>query len=243
MNKRKVMRNKKGSGHLEMIFSFVFFAGFVFLLFLLLKPYDTKSMLDSVLKGLEDNLEERALENLTTFFLEANTSSGNCFSLDLSIEGNLFAYGYSNSYVEEIPSENKIDASVNDVGLLKIRNAPGINHFRVYISPEFEDDIISEPCTLLEEENYDIGSILERRVFSYQELESLNSSYYSSYENLKEELGIPKIYDFAIFSEEIEINMERLIPSSSEVFAKNRYYTVLKPGGELINAKFNMRVW
>ncbi|MFA5061330.1 MAG: hypothetical protein WC494_03375 [Candidatus Pacearchaeota archaeon] len=243
MLKKRVKENKRGSGHLEMIFSFVFFAGFVFLLFLLLKPYDTKSMLNSVLKGLEENLEERALENLTTFFLEANTSSGSCFSLDLSMEGNLFTYGYSNSYIEDLPSGAKVDASINDIGLLKIKTAPGIKHFRVYISPEFEDSIISEPCIVIEEENYNIGSVLEREVFSYQELEEINNSYYSDYENLKEELGIPKIYDFAITSKEIGISMERLIPSSSEVLAKNRYYTVLKQEGELINAEFNIKIW
>lgn len=242
MIKRGEIKDKRGSGHLEMIFSFVFFAGFVFLLFLLLKPYDTKSMLDSVLKGLEDNLEERTLKNLTTFFLEANTSSGNCFSLDLSLEGNLFTQGYSNSYVEELPSENKVDASINDVGLLKIKNPPGVKHFRVYISPEFEDSIISEPCQAIGT-NYNIGSILERKVFSYRELEELNQSYYSNYEGLKEELGVPRIYDFAINSEEVEIKMERLVPPSSEVLAKNRYYTILKPDGKIINARFNIKVW
>lgn len=243
MIKKKMVENKKGSGHLEMILSFVFFVGFVFFLFLLLKPYDTKSMLDSVLKGLEDNLEERTLRNLTTFFLEIDSGSGNCFSLDLSMEGSLFTYGYSNSYVEEIPSGNRVDASINDIGLLRIRNAPGVKHFRVHISPEFEDSILSEPCAGIEDENYNIGSILERKVFSYHALEELNNSYYSNYESLREELGVPKIYDFAVTSNEIGISMRKTVAPSSEVFAKNRYYTVLKPDGELVNAEFNIRVW
>jgi hypothetical protein len=243
MIKKREIKNKKGSGHLEMILSFVFFVGFVFLLFLLLKPYDTKSMLDSVMKGLENNIEERTIKNLTSFFLEANTSSGNCFYLDLSLEGSLFNYGYSNSYVEELPSGNKVNSSINDIGILKIKNAPGIKHFKVHISSEFEDSIISEECLAIEEANYDIGSILEREVFSYQELKELNNSYYSDYEGLKEELGIPKIYDFAITSDEIEIRMERMVPSSSEVLAKNLYYTVLKNDGDLINTGFNIRVW
>ena len=61
--------NKRGAAHFEMIISFVFFIGFVFFLFIALKPYDTTTLSGAVVSGLYFSFEEATHTNLSdTFF-------------------------------------------------------------------------------------------------------------------------------------------------------------------------------
>jgi hypothetical protein len=246
MLKRGLIVNRKGSGHLEMIISFVFFVGFIFFLFLMLKPYDTKTMPESLLRGLINSFEKETLTNLTTFFLEAEyikfPQGLTCFSIDLSDEENIPTTSYSKSFARD-ELDNKVSSSLSSSGILKISKSSNTkNYFKVSISPEFEGEVLSSSCGKLE--NYEIGSILNIKVLSYSLLNNLKTEYFSNYEGLKEDLGVPAVYDFAITSGDLpEINMNKIVPSSAEVLARNYYFNVLKTNGDLINAGFNLKVW
>ncbi len=248
MFKRGLMLNIKGSGHLEIILSFVFFVGFVFFIFLFLKPYDTKSMPESLMRGLADSFEKNTSTNLTTFFLEANYTSFppnmSCFSINLSNEIDFFKMGFSNSFVENL-SDNEVSSSLSSDGILKISKGLGNlneSYFKISISPEFEDEILDPSC--MELDDYKIGSVLNRKVLSYNSLINLNKSYSDNYEGFKQDLGIPKVFDFAIVSKDLpEINMNRASPPSAEVFVCNYYFKVLKSNGNIINAEFTLKIW
>jgi hypothetical protein len=234
------LSSKRGSGHLEIILSFVFFTGFMVFLFLTLKPYDTKSILDSVNKGVAKSFEEKVSTNLTVFFLKVNYTDfpidKDCFSIDLPPK-TFFMYDFTNIYVDDF--QEGVNASINSGGKLEIEK--GSDSFRVFVSPEFEDENLPG-CHKIG--NYKMGNILERKVLSYKSLIELKVNYNSNYELVKEELKIPEVLDFTITCDELpEINMEKTAPSSGEVSSRDFIYEVLKSDGSVINARFIVRVW
>ncbi|MFH1238292.1 MAG: hypothetical protein ABIH79_02040 [archaeon] len=230
------MIKKKGAAHLEMIISFVFFLGFVFFLFLTLKPYDMTVLSSSVVAGLYDSFEERIHTNLTNFFLKAEyTGPSSCFYIQLPNE--IFEYGFTKSLVTdvsdvEISSEfenNNLNINSNEI------------FYKVAISPEFHNNDLSS-CEQLS--NYSLGSLIERRVSSYHSLVNMSTRYIEDYENLKYDLNVPDVFDFGITCKELpEINMERLVPSLGDVVSRNYVLEVLKDTGEVINARFTIKVW
>lgn len=80
MNMLKRGLGKNASGHLEMIFAFVFFVGFVFFMLRIISPYDEEVLPDSVLNGLVREFEEQYSTNLTSFFLKINYTGQNIAS-------------------------------------------------------------------------------------------------------------------------------------------------------------------
>ena len=232
---------KKGVGHIEMIFSFIFFAGFVFFLFLTLKPYDTKVLPQSVNRALVNSFEQNALTNLTILSIKVDFPEGwnnDCFSAELPKKSNLM-FGFTNSHVEDL--NGRVDSGLNSGGKLEIKSRE--NFFRVFISPEFESGNVNG-CKKIEKENYELGSILEKKVLSYNYLTAIRDKYENNYEDFKEEIGVPRIFDFAIVYEDLpEISIDRETPSSGEIFAESYIFEVLKSDGNITNTKFTVKIW
>ena len=232
-------RSKKGSGHLEMIFSFVFFVGFVFFLFLTLKPYDTVSMPKSVNLAIANSFEEKALTNLTRFFLKVNypiSPSGNCFYVNLSSDFG-FEYGFLNSYADDLTG--KVGSAIDSSGKLEIISNK--NYFRVLLSSEFSGANFGNCIGIVD---YEIGSILNNKVLSYKFLKNISDEYKNNYELSKEKLGVPPVYDFSITCDDFpEISMDKDAIGSTDVYATSYVFEVLKYDGNLTNSKFTVKTW
>ena len=228
------MRGKKGAAHFEMIVSFIFFVGFVFFLFVVLQPYDKSVMTGAVVEGLYDSFEEQVQTNLTNVFVESG-SGGDCFKIGLP--GGIFRYGLTESSVR------KVDDSLVDSGLSgNYLDIDSDEYFhKVAISPEFDDGDLAD-CSEVSLE--DLGSILEREVISYRELVEMDARYDSDYEGLRDDLNVPAIFDFAIFSEELpDVRMERQVPDEGEVIARDYILEVLNSSGDVVNARFTLKIW
>jgi len=239
-----VMGNKRGSGHFEMIISFMFFVGFVFFLFVVLRVDDRVRISGAVVSGLYDSLEEEVYTNLSDVFVKANyTGAGSCFYVELP--GRIFTYalGTGDSYVTDL-SRVDVDSGLEgsgDGGDLNLE--VGEKFFRVAISPEFDDDEVGG-CEILND--YEMGSIDERRVFSYSALASRASDYYIDYEGVKSNLRVPDIFDFAIIPETltaVKMEPQNGIPGLVEVIAKDYVVEVLYANGTVINERFSLLVW
>ncbi len=231
--------NKKGASHFEMIISFVFFIGFVFFLFVFLKPHDTSTLSSAVITGLYDSFEEKVSTNLSNVFLKTNYTEGNsCFYIQLPEGGFVYAIADGNSRVTKLSGDSVNSNLVG--GGLSIES--GESFFRVAISPEFEGGTI-EGCDVLSD--YELGQPVERKVISYSVLKEINESYFSNYNELKKELKVPAIFDFAIVAENLPIKMEPRngVPDSVEVMAQDYIAEVLKSDGTLINEKFSLKIW
>ena len=233
---KKRTLEKTGAAHLEMIISFLFFIGFVFFSLTVLRPYDVTTLSSSVIAGLHDSFEEKIHTNLTNVFLKANyTGPSSCFYVSLPL--GIFKYKFTNSLVKSV-SDVEISSGFTSDNLNI--NSGEIFH-KVAISPEFDDDDLNGCGPLA---NYSLGSIIERRVSSYNSLIDMSDRYANDYENLKKDLNVPEVFDFGIICKELpEINMERLVPSLGDVVARDYVLEVLKDTGEVINARFTIKVW
>lgn len=240
---REVFR-KSGSAHFEMIISFVFFVGFVFFLFVVLRAEGVSNISGAVVFGLYDSFEEEVHVNLSDVFLKTNYSGGvGCFYIELP--GKIFTYGFEtgNSYVTNLGGVD-VDSGLEGSGVSGDLNLEDDgNYFRVAVSPEFSDEGLGG-CDLLEE--YELGSINERRVVSYSALGSMAEEYYTDYESLKSDLRVPVIFDFAIVPETLTtVSMEPQsgIPSSDNVVVRDYVVEVLYTNGTLINERFSFKIW
>ena len=233
---KKKKSEKTGAAHLEMIISFLFFMGFVFFLFIVLKPYDMTTLSSSVVAGLYDSFEEKIHTNLTNIFLKANyTGPGSCFYIQLPEE--IFEYNFTKSLVKSV-SDVEINSEFENNNL-NINS--GEVFYKIAISPEFENDNLGG-CEQLS--NYSLGSLVERRVSSYSSLVNMSDKYTNNYEGLRSDLSVPEVFDFGITCKKLpEINMERLVPSLGDVVARDYILEVLKDTGEVINARFTIKVW
>jgi hypothetical protein len=240
-----LMRGKKGAAHFEMIFSIVFFVGFVFFLFLVLKPQDTSTLSGSVIAALYDSFEDKAYTNLSSVFLRADYEAGETSCFKIELPGRIFAYAINDedSYVTDLDgvkanSDLKSSASGGDLKVQKTGN-----FFRVSISPEFNDSNMGD-CDFLD--SYQLGSIVERRVISYSALQEMSERYRTDYEGLKADLRLPGIFDFAIAVENMSsVNMEPQfgVPEGINVIAQDYVVEVLKKDGKLTNERFILKIW
>ena len=235
---RGLINKKKGAAHFEMIISFVFFVGFVLFLFMVLKPQDTSILSGAVISGLYDSFEEKVHTNLSNMFLKANYTGSDCFHVELP--GHVFNYAIVNqgSFVTNISG----DKVFSDLDGSKLSINKDEIFLKIAISPEFDGDLISCSETL---NDFDLGSIIERRVISHDALKKMKSKYSNDYETLRKELGVPPIFDFAIVAENLSINMEPQfgIPDAVEVMAQDRIAEVLDRDGTVINERFTLKIW
>jgi len=230
--------DKKGAAHFEMITSFVFFMGFVFFLFMVLTPQDTGVLSGAVIGGFYNSFEEMTYTNLSSVFLRANRSGNSCFKIDLLED--IFDYSISDgSYVAKLDGSG-VDSDV-DNGDLRVDDSD--HYFKVLISPVFTDE---NPGGCIDLLDYELGSVIEKRVVFYDELMVMRGKYYSDHDGLRSDLNIPAIFDFSIVSEGMpEINMEPAsgIPDAAEVTARDYVIEVLRANGTLTNERFYFKVW
>ena len=239
-----INKKKRGAAHFEMIFSFVFFVGFVFFLFMILKPQDTSTLSGSVIAALYDSFEEEVHTNLSNMFLKTDyddITKPSCFVIELP--GRIFTYALTDSHVTDLAgtyASSDLEVS-GEMGDLEVNNIS--NFFRVAISPEFEDDGIGG-CGILD--NYELGSVIERRVVSMSALENMTERYRVDYEGLRSDLRVPSVFDFAIVAENMSgIVMEPQfgIPDSVEIQTQDYVVEVLDSNGGLTNERFTLKIW
>ena len=118
--------------------------------------------------------------------------------------------------------------------------------YRVSFSPEFNDEgKDGAGCNNLNK-RYEIGEIIEQKVVSYKALEAMKINYDGDdYDDLREKLKIPPMFDFAITFETLnEVDMEPgNIPNSIDVLAEDYMFVILKEDSSLINEKVTFRIW
>lgn len=239
------MIKKRGAAHLEMVISFVFFISFVSILFIVLKPYDTGLMTGTVITGIEDSFREQVEVNFSEFFLKTDiiNQPNKCFALKLP-NGN-FKYVItkdSKGYVFDIDDKKNINSRIKNKEL-NIESKKQTHAYKVFISPDLKEKG-KDKCNILQPDEYQFGSIYERKIISYKRLKEMKKNYDEKYDKLRSDLHIPKIFDFSITSEELPgINMEKLIPDSNDLTVTERLYEVLDEEGKITNARFIFKVW
>jgi len=234
------MKEKRGSAHFEMIIAFLFFLGFIVFLFVVLKPYDTQVLTDSVINGVFDAYSEEVNTEFVRFFLRTTNAPGaTCHNATLPLE--LFNYELTESKVFDL-DEAEVNSNING-DLIFIEDEEG--YFYVYSSENFIDE--TPPCGSIGDVDPRIGSVVQKEIFSLKKMEDLEDRYnngVTEYESVKQELGVPEIYDFTIEVKDAQIEMMRPIPETGDVIAKDFIVEILdEDNGKVINSRVTLTIW
>lgn len=231
---------KKGAAHFEMIISFTFFIGFIFFLFMMLSPQDSNPLFSSVIVSIQDDFMDVTGVSLGSVFMKVNhtDSPPSCTSLDFS---DVFVSNYSdaNSLVLDLAG-NELNSSF-DGEWFNIDS--GDEFFNVYFSIVFAS---GSAIGCVDEDNYVLGSVIERDVVSYSKLNATRDKYFSNYSGLKDDLRIPAIFDFAIVPYNLT-GLEMLplsgVPEGVEILARDGVFEVLRDDGSLSSQRISFRIW
>ena len=227
--------DKRGlSHHVEMMLSFVMFIGFVFFLLIFIRPYDNDFLTGSVVLGVHHNVFDFAETDLITFFVEANDSSNSldCFVLDIPSE--LHDVSLNSSVFWKIDNSSFDSEVVGNV--IRVNGSSG--YYYAFVSDSLRDGGVISCSNVF---NYTFGGFRSDRVVSAKTLTDMKKDYDSDYALLRQRMGVPDLYDFSIVSDFVK--MEKSIPSSSEVFARDYVEKVLFEDGRVEYVRFTVKVW
>ena len=223
--------NKKGSSHFEILISFVLFVGFTLFLLFTLEPTKKDLLEESILFNVQSVFFEQTTTNVSYVLVDYNKNKTNpsdntcpdnnpnkvCYPPQIASDGNKIS----------VPVPNKFCVSI------------------VYASNEFVSSTVTKQCKNDESDNskYLIGYIYREDVLSNKSLITMRDRYNSDYANLKNDLKVPEVVDFAIVSSDGNFTMTKTVPDEAEVIAGTYRKKVLYANGSIINHDFTIKVW
>lgn len=235
-------RAKKGALHIEMIISFILFVTFIFFILVYIKPYKQTMLPDSIILGIHDSFEKSASTNLTTIFFKLNPSIAyfDCYSLNMNnidSGSNSIARLITGGLIGSIFSSNN----------LKFAHPPE-KYFKVYLSPDLDQDTTPISCSnpaLINSQNYTIGSLDKIKIISFKNIESMKENYTAHYNELKKQLGVPANFDFAIYANpsDSDIDMTQPVSEEAAVEAVSYVHKILYPDGNIEIKELIIKVW
>ncbi len=238
MKRGSVFFNNRGmSHHIEMVFSFVIFIGFVFFVLIFVKPYGNDFLTGSVVSGAQYNFMESSEIELVTLFISVDSlvmGGATCFNVELPSE--IIGDSYNSSIVRFV--DGSVTDSELEGNILKSVGA-GDESYYVFLSTDFDDESLVGCVDAMS--NVSFGSFRKERVIFVEKLEQMKLLYDSDYELLRQSLAIPDVFDFAVVSE--IVTMEKDIPFSSEVFSEDYVEKVLFEDGKVKFIRFSIKLW
>jgi len=107
---------------------------------------------------------------------------------------------------------------------------------------EFGENLTLGSCDLMRNATY--YGLVEREVTSSKKISEIKEKYLNGYEGLKEELRVPTVFEFAVFSDDVSgFDMRRAVPDAEEVVAKDYLMEILNEDGTITNAMVSFQMW
>lgn len=177
------MKEKNAQGHVEMIISFVMFAGAIIFIFMYINPLSRNQETFSISDRIQKTLIENISTNIGKVYAIANETNG-CYSVKD------FILSYKDNFRE-----------VQDKNNLRL--------YTIYFSPVFTPNAPhnNENC-----QNYSLTAYSNERVIFYEYIKDLKLSYNSNYTDIKKQLRITNDFSFSIYDidknkiDEISVN-------------------------------------
>lgn len=233
--------HKRGLSHIEFVVSFVIFIGFLVFAFVFFNPLQSQRTLKSTMDYAWLEVSQEGRESMESY----SVSIGNLNPLGLKI------------VIDDVPLE--YNASVEDLGgniLLTHRDSNGIVYFtrnsindrffKIRYASSFEDTgpAINGAGDL--QGQYGISSSEVKDIYFEKSFLELNSSYYSDYIELKEDLNLPNRMEFGFiitFDNSRQIRAMRDVPEGIEVLSKNDRVEIIRENGMHEFAEVTVLVW
>lgn len=227
---------KRGVTNIEMIVAIVLFVLAVFSMLIMFNIYKKPSVSSS---NTLDLFEQKFLSQAQTYKevdVNVSSTSGSSSCFDIPLNENLENANQNNVTVYYDNSQVNFDITG---GSLSILGMSGI--YRIYLfNFAVPSSSFSGTCDTADY-NYTIPTT--GKIFSYDSLDGMNSTYYSDYNSLRNMYG----RDFNLIISNVNgpvlFEMKRTKPVNSEVFARDMMIKVYENKTGIINAVAHVEVW
>lgn len=228
---------KKGIGHIEVVLSFVLFMTAILSIFYFFSPINSSDISNSALSYSFNSLIEKSSSQIDSYGVIIKAVSGEvAISIPVGILGNSYSKDFDGNTLKSKREGNLVYVeSMNK------------DFFYLEISEDFDASTWSPTSPPAHEaDSYSLGPRESKRLVSEKNILALNSSYYSDYSGLKEDLDIPNNVNFAFglfFLDGRKITAERSISGGTEVYTKSEKVEVINKLGGVSFAELIVRIW
>jgi len=238
VEKRGLIRNKKGVSSIEIIISFVIFLTFLIFIFVYLNPIRSNDK-TPILVSLETGIKQQAMADLIEFPVAVNKSNITSACFYIRVPQNF----ESNISVKSLDDKN-INYTILS-GNIYLNNIHD-KLYRFIKSDEIKNNETSmNGCQSLDISQYTFSVERTKQIYSYTKLKQMNDSYYTGYTGLQEKLDFPITSDFSIVigSDELNFTMTKNIPSNVQVIVRQFPIEILTSNADKIKAVMTLAVW
>jgi len=230
------------SGHIEMILSFVIFAGFVLVIFVFLNPVTREKLSYTALDSVQSSIFKNLSLSYSSSSIILNSDVSGCFVVDDAI--GLF----SNLIVFDSKGDIKpVKVVSGSPGKIYVGSAVG-RFFKLYYSNAFNTEVFSSSCSNVPPAGtYAFGTLNKESSILYENLADFNKSYIEDYSLLKSKLGLKSDFVYIVYTTDKTILYQDSISKrkvrSVNTLSRDIPLRAITKNAEFIDLIFHLEVW
>lgn len=232
--------DKRGIRHVEIILSFVIFAGAVGFALWFFNPGDSSRKIDVSLEYGFREITQNTSVNLEVYSVKINNdtlvnSAVGTIAVNISGEGESLARSFNGLVLDSKRNGDFVDINSpigwSDIGFIFVE-----------FSEDFEQGSVSSGT--YNQSYYEIASHELKDVISEKRFLELKKNYFEGYSALREDFNIHSNFGFALEFSNSSIIAEKQVPEGLEVFSERRRVEVLRnESGGTEFADLVVKVW
>ena len=244
--------NKRGISHIEMLLSFLIFAGFVIFALHFFSPFNASRLIESSLTYAKIEIIKNTTIEIESYSISLDVSNSNDLNSVVQIE------------IEDYDASKEVQAKNRNGDIVLAERVGSSNHIKFNTSNVYDTDptkgfaifrfgegLIENPPPGGGGNNmigtYTIISSEKEKFISESRIINLKTAYEKNYESVRNAFNLPSRanLEFEVaFSTTEKISAQRpLRPQSEEMFVNSKRIEVLRNTGEIQFADLKVRVW
>jgi len=244
--------NKRGISHIEMLLSFLIFAGFVIFALYFFSPFNASRLIESSLTYAKIEMIKNTTIEIESYSISLDVSNSNDLNSVVQIE------------IEDYDASKEVQAKNRNGDIVLAEGVGSSNHIKFNTSNVYDTDptkgfaifrfgegLIENPPPGGGGNNmigtYTIISSEKEKFISESRIINLKTAYEKNYESVRNAFNLPSRanLEFEVaFSTTEKISAQRpLRPQSEEMFVNSKRIEVLRNTGEIQFADLKVRVW
>lgn len=249
--------NKRGISHIEMLLSFLIFAGFVIFALYFFSPFKASRLIESTLTYAQIEIIKNTTIEIESYSVSLDVSDSNDLNRIVQIEikdydasKNVQAKNRNGDMVlaEKVSSGGGTTSKHIKFDTSNVYDTDPTKGFAIF---RFGEGLIENPPPGGGGNNmkgtYAIISSDKIKLISESRIINLKTAYEKDYNKVKKDFNLPSMANFEFevaFSTTDIISAQRpLRPQSEEIFANSKRIEVLRNTGEIQFADLKVRVW
>ena len=244
--------NKRGISHIEMLLSFLIFAGFVIFALHFFSPFNASRLIEPSLTYAKIEIIKNTTIEIESYSISLDVSNSNDLNSVVQIE------------IEDYDASKEVQAKNRNGDIVLAEGVGSSNHIKFNTSNVYDTDptkgfaifrfgegLIENPPPGGGGNNmigtYTIISSEKEKFISESRIINLKTAYEKNYESVRNAFNLPSRanLEFEVaFSTTEKISAQRpLRPQSEEMFVNSKRIEVLRNTGEIQFADLKVRVW